>query len=106
MVVLAPDRRRGRLGPRLELRLLLDLALPPRPWQLGASMTCASCRYWWGHSAFKDNSGTRYAPCDLKPDKVVRDRRYPSRTDVQSYLCSETYSCPAFRAAAPRAATG
>lgn len=47
-----------------------------------------------GHDYF----GTRYAPCALKPDQLVKDGREDCGFVEQRYVMSETYSCSNYEA--------
>ena len=61
---------------------------------------CRDCRHWRRGEA-RDDFGTYFAPCALKPDVTVRDKRLPGGLDVQAYLVSETYDCRRFTPALP-----
>jgi hypothetical protein len=56
---------------------------------------CRDCRHWRRHEA-RDDYGVLFAPCALKPDVMVRDKRMPNGVDVQAYVTSESYRCTRF----------
>lgn len=56
---------------------------------------CATCKHWERHRSFVEHD-TRFAPCALRPDMTVPDRRTPSGREVQAYVMSETYECGKF----------
>lgn len=57
---------------------------------------CQECQHWKRYEAFNDR-GIDFAPCALKPDRVVMDRRVPGGTDWQAYVTSATFECGSFR---------
>jgi hypothetical protein len=61
---------------------------------------CRDCPHWKRNEAFTDHG--RWAPCALKPDKVVQDRRMPVGMERQAYVTSETYECREFVREQPR----
>lgn len=56
---------------------------------------CADCRYWLTREAFEDH-GLRFAPCALRPDRVVTDKRVPGGKVLQAYATQDTYACAKF----------
>jgi hypothetical protein len=54
---------------------------------------CSTCKHWLKEQSFLHGS-TRFAPCALKPDKMVKDTRLISKTVEQNYRTSWTYTCP------------
>lgn len=56
---------------------------------------CRDCRHWKAEEAFLERE-TRFAPCALKPDRLVPDRRLPGGKAFQAYVASETYECERF----------
>lgn len=56
---------------------------------------CQDCVYWQRAQAHRSN-GLLFAPCALKPDTVVRDRRMPRGLDLQAYVTAAAYVCAKF----------
>jgi hypothetical protein len=66
---------------------------------MGYPLMCRACQHWL-RSVAKEDFGTMFAPCALKPDKDVPESRYPPlRTYRQEYVMSETYRCSRFEEA-------
>ena len=57
---------------------------------------CKDCRHWKTFEGFESH-GLRFAPCALKPDKVIQDRRVHGGRDLQSYVTEATYECAKFQ---------
>ena len=55
---------------------------------------CRDCQHWDERAAYSDY--VRFAPCRLKPDTNVKDRRVPRGYTEQRYRMSETYECMKF----------
>lgn len=58
-------------------------------------LMCRDCRHWITREAF-DSQGLRFAPCALKPDRIVKDRRTPTGTDLQAYVTEAGFECAQF----------
>ena len=67
----------------------------------GALHMCRDCQHWSTREAFTEH-GTRFAPCALKPDRVVADSRVAGGKVLQAYVAGETYECPRFERVDPQ----
>lgn len=56
---------------------------------------CADCQHWKRREAF-EAQGLQFAPCALRPDVLVRDRRFEGERDLQAYVTQSTYRCERF----------
>lgn len=56
---------------------------------------CRECRFRKTAEAFTDR-GVSYAPCSLRIDRWVPDKRRPEGRDWQAYVMTEDYVCSAF----------
>ena len=53
---------------------------------------CKDCRHWKRHEGYVAMDLV-FAPCALKPDRVVPDRRDPRGWVEQAYATQDTYEC-------------
>ena len=58
---------------------------------------CRDCRHWRVERVIIAD-GIAFAPCALKPDKLVRDRRTRDGLEEQTYRMASTYVCKQFSA--------
>lgn len=59
---------------------------------------CRDCQHWRRRAAYEEY-GIRWAPCALKPDHVVVDRRVPGGKESVGYVTDAIYTCSRFEAA-------
>ncbi len=59
---------------------------------------CRDCPHWRRLAGWRAPDGD-FAPCALKPDRYVDDRRAPGGKTLQAYVTSATYLCKDFAGA-------
>lgn len=57
---------------------------------------CRDCRHWKRSESHTDH-GTLFAPCWLKPDRIVSDKRAPGGNVEQGYVMAGDYVCGSYR---------
>ena len=53
---------------------------------------CIDCQHWKRREAFEAD-GLVFAPCTLKPDRMVQDKRVAGGRTEQAYRTQSTYEC-------------
>lgn len=61
---------------------------------------CKTCKFWQVAEAY-DAAGIMVAPCALKPDMMVKDRRVPGGLILQAYVTQDDYECVRYEKVAP-----
>lgn len=56
---------------------------------------CRDCQHWQHHEV-EELGGLRFARCALRPERIIRDRRRPTGTDIQAYVTQDSYACDSY----------
>ncbi len=56
---------------------------------------CRDCSHWKRREMFTSH-GLQFAPCTLKPDRMVTDKRDPRGVVEQAYVMQDSYACGRF----------